>query len=88
MLLFIEATLKSTNTHRMDPKERVLAPCEYKTGRTLGSGSYATVKEAVRVGSDERFAVKMISKKHMRGREDMILNEIAILKRVSRVIAC
>ncbi len=24
-----------------------LAPCEYKTGRTLGQGSYATVKEAV-----------------------------------------
>jgi hypothetical protein len=27
-----------------------LAPCEYKTGKTLGHGSYATVKEAVQVG--------------------------------------
>jgi len=33
------------------PPPPVLAPCEYKTGRTLGAGSYATVKEAVSVRS-------------------------------------
>ncbi|KAJ3216033.1 hypothetical protein HDU67_009993 [Dinochytrium kinnereticum] len=61
-----------------------LAPCEYKTGRTLGQGSYATVKEAIQIKSGERFAVKVISKKLMQGREHMILNEIEILKKVSK----
>ncbi|KAJ3195399.1 hypothetical protein HK101_000366 [Irineochytrium annulatum] len=89
-----------------------LAPCEYKTGKTLGQGSYATVKEAIQVGlclaeayltlrqirSGERFAVKVISKRLMQGREHMvwqyswkfvltfpqILNEIEILKKVSK----
>ncbi|KAL2917609.1 Calcium/calmodulin-dependent protein kinase type I [Polyrhizophydium stewartii] len=48
------------------------------TGKTLGQGSYATVKEAVKTG--ERFAVKMISKKLMQGKEHMILNEIEVLQ--------
>ncbi|KAJ1328718.1 hypothetical protein BSLG_009953 [Batrachochytrium salamandrivorans] len=61
-----------------------LAPCEYKTGKTLGQGSYATVKEAVKMKTGERFAVKMISKKLMQGKEHMILNEIEVLKRVSK----
>ncbi|KAI8809109.1 kinase-like domain-containing protein [Cladochytrium replicatum] len=61
-----------------------LAPCEYRTGRTLGQGSYATVKEAVHVKTGERVAVKVISKKLMTGREHMIQNEIEILRRVSK----
>ena len=61
-----------------------LAPCEYKTGKVLGSGSYATVKEAVKISTGERFAVKQISKKLMRGKEMMIINEIEILKKISR----
>ncbi|KAJ3347626.1 hypothetical protein HDU83_001938 [Entophlyctis luteolus] len=61
-----------------------LAPCEYKTGKTLGQGSYATVKEAVKIGTGEHFAVKVISKKLMAGREHLILNEIEILKKVSK----
>ncbi|KAI9336756.1 CAMK/CAMK1 protein kinase [Obelidium mucronatum] len=60
-----------------------LAPCEYKTGKTLGQGSYATVKEAV-ISTGEHFAVKVISKKLMAGREHLILNEIEILKKVSK----
>lgn len=50
----------------------------------MGQGSYATVKEAVKIATGERFAVKMISKQLMRGREDMIINEINILKMVSK----
>ncbi|KAI8832562.1 calmodulin-dependent protein kinase [Chytriomyces cf. hyalinus JEL632] len=61
-----------------------LAPCEYKTGKTLGQGSYATVKEAVKISTGEKFAVKVISKKLMAGREHLILNEIEILKKVSK----
>ena len=61
-----------------------LAPCEYKTGKTLGQGSYGVVKEGVKISTGERFAVKMISKKLMRGKEALILNEINILKKVSK----
>ena len=61
-----------------------LAACEYKTGKTLGQGSYATVKEAVKISTGEKFAVKMISKKLMKGKEHMILNEIEILKKISK----
>jgi serine/threonine protein kinase len=55
-----------------------LAACEYKTGKTLGKGSYATVKEAVKIETGEKFAVKQ----SMLGREHMILNEIKVLKKM------
>ncbi|KAJ3101988.1 hypothetical protein HDU97_000901 [Phlyctochytrium planicorne] len=64
--------------------ENIALICEYKTGKTLGQGSYATVKEAIQIKTGERFAVKVISKKLMQGREHMILNEIEILKKVSK----
>ncbi|KXS22189.1 Pkinase-domain-containing protein [Gonapodya prolifera JEL478] len=70
--------------HLPGPTQPVLAPCEYKTGKTLGQGSYATVKEAVHVKSGKRYAVKVISKQLMKGKEVMILNEIEVLKRVSK----
>ncbi|KAI9006181.1 kinase-like domain-containing protein [Gaertneriomyces semiglobifer] len=65
-------------------QQQALAPCEYKTGKTLGQGSYATVKEAVKISTGEKYAVKVISKKLMAGREHMILNEIEVLKKVSK----
>ncbi|KAJ3052362.1 hypothetical protein HK097_006457 [Rhizophlyctis rosea] len=61
-----------------------LAPCEYKTGKTLGQGSYATVKEAIQIKSGQKYAVKVISKRLMQGREHMILNEIEVLKKISK----
>ncbi|KAJ3341527.1 hypothetical protein HDU93_004687 [Gonapodya sp. JEL0774] len=70
--------------HLPGPTQPVLAPCEYKTGKTLGQGSYATVKEAVHVKTGKRYAVKVISKQLMKGKEVMILNEIEVLKRVSK----
>ncbi|RHZ87408.1 hypothetical protein Glove_35g23 [Diversispora epigaea] len=59
-------------------------PCQYKTGRTLGQGTYAVVKEAQHVKTGEFFAVKVINKKLMEGREHMVRNEIAVLKRISQ----
>lgn len=59
-------------------------PCAYKTGRTLGSGTYAVVKEAQRIADGQRFACKIISKNLLRGREQMIRNEILAMKRVSQ----
>ncbi|KAF9303280.1 hypothetical protein BGZ74_004046 [Mortierella antarctica] len=61
----------------------VTVPCKYKTGRTLGQGTYAVVKEAVHIETGKRYAVKVINKKLMEGKEHMIRNEIAVLRRIS-----
>ncbi|KAF9435091.1 hypothetical protein BGZ76_006903 [Entomortierella beljakovae] len=59
----------------------VIVPCKYKTGRVLGEGTYAVVKGTIETG--KRYAVKVVSKKLMEGRDHMIRNEIAVLKRIS-----
>ncbi|OBZ76298.1 Calcium/calmodulin-dependent protein kinase type I [Grifola frondosa] len=56
----------------------------YRTGKTLGSGTYAIVKEAVHIKTGKYYACKVINKKLMEGREYMVRNEIAVLKRVSK----
>ncbi|TFY62313.1 hypothetical protein EVG20_g6753 [Dentipellis fragilis] len=58
-------------------------PCQYRTGKTLGSGTYAIVKEAVHIKTGKYYACKVINKKLMEGREFMVRNEIAVLKRIS-----
>jgi serine/threonine protein kinase len=58
-------------------------PCQYRTGKTLGSGTYAIVKEAVHIKTGEYYACKVINKKLMEGREYMVRNEIAVLKKIS-----
>ncbi|KAJ3488539.1 hypothetical protein NLJ89_g11604 [Agrocybe chaxingu] len=61
----------------------VTVPCQYRTGKTLGSGTYAIVKEAIHIQSGKYYACKVINKRLMEGREHMVRNEIAVLKRVS-----
>ncbi|KAF5325403.1 hypothetical protein D9619_009671 [Psilocybe cf. subviscida] len=56
----------------------------YRTGKTLGSGTYAIVKEAIHVETGKYYACKVINKRLMEGREHMVRNEIAVLKRVSK----
>ncbi|KAF9358381.1 hypothetical protein BGX26_001906 [Mortierella sp. AD094] len=60
-----------------------IVPCKYKTGRVLGEGTYAVVKEAVHIETGKKYAVKVVSKKLMEGKEHMIRNEIAVLRRIS-----
>ncbi|KAK1922169.1 calmodulin-dependent protein kinase [Papiliotrema laurentii] len=55
-------------------------PCQYKTGKTLGS---AVVKECVHITTGQYYACKVLNKKFLIGREHMVRNEIAVLKRVS-----
>ncbi|KAF7857893.1 uncharacterized protein EAF02_011259 [Botrytis sinoallii] len=64
------------------PQPQIQA-CRYKTGKTLGAGSYSVVKECVHVDTGRYYAAKVINKRLMAGREHMIRNEIAVLKRVS-----
>ncbi|KAJ5294089.1 hypothetical protein N7508_008910 [Penicillium antarcticum] len=64
------------------PKPKV-QPCRYKTGKTLGAGSYSVVKECVHIDTGRYYAAKVINKRLMSGREHMVRNEIAVLKKVS-----
>ncbi|ORY58882.1 calmodulin-dependent protein kinase [Pseudomassariella vexata] len=60
-----------------------IQPCRYKVGKTLGAGSYSVVKECVHIDTGRYYAAKVINKRLMAGREHMVRNEIAVLKKVS-----
>ena len=49
-----------------------IQPCRYKTGRTLGAGSYSVVKECVHTETGRYYAAKVINKRLMAGREHMV----------------
>jgi calcium/calmodulin-dependent protein kinase I len=53
------------------PKPQV-QPCRYKTGKTLGAGSYSVVKECVHIDTGRYYAAKVINKRLMAGREHMV----------------
>jgi serine/threonine protein kinase len=56
----------------------------YKTGKTLGEGAFAIVKEATKRGTDETFAVKIITKAKLTEEDELALkDEIGILTQLS-----
>ncbi|KAK4232018.1 putative calcium calmodulin-dependent protein kinase [Podospora fimiseda] len=76
-----------TTTQQQQPDGRPpppsIQPCRYKVGKTLGAGSYSVVKECVHIDTGRYYAAKVINKRLMAGREHMVRNEIAVLKKVS-----
>jgi calcium/calmodulin-dependent protein kinase I len=72
-----------TQPYTMAQPQAQVQPCRYKTGKTLGAGSYSVVKECVHIDTGRYYAAKVINKRLMAGREHMVRNEIAVLKRVS-----
>ncbi|TGZ81200.1 Pkinase-domain-containing protein [Ascodesmis nigricans] len=65
------------------PTKPQVQPCRYKTGKTLGTGSYSVVRECIHIDTGRYYAAKVINKRLMAGREHMVRNEIAVLKKVS-----
>ena len=53
---------------------------QYRFGRTLGAGTYGIVREAESDG--ERYAVKIILKKNVKGNEKMVYDEMVLLQRM------
>lgn len=53
---------------------------QYRFGRTLGAGTYGIVREADCNG--ERFAIKIILKKNVKGNEKMVYDEMVLLQRM------
>lgn len=64
------------------PELQALA-CQYRTGKTLGRGSFSVVKEAIHLDSGLLYACKIINKRFMVGREGMVRNEVEILRKLS-----
>ncbi|XP_047462846.1 serine/threonine-protein kinase DCLK1-like isoform X2 [Mugil cephalus] len=54
----------------------------YRVGRMLGDGNFAVVRECVEHSTGREYALKIINKGKCRGKEHMIQNEVAILRRV------
>uniref|UniRef100_A0A1A8QJ16 Serine/threonine-protein kinase DCLK2 n=2 Tax=Nothobranchius TaxID=28779 RepID=A0A1A8QJ16_9TELE len=54
----------------------------YKVGRMLGDGNFAVVRECMELSTGREYALKIINKGKCRGKEHMIQNEVAILRRV------
>lgn len=75
----------SLHTHKMAapqprPVQPQVQPCRYKTGKTLGAGSYSVVKECVHIETGRYYAAKVINKRLMQGREHMVRTISSIMK--------
>uniref|UniRef100_A0A8C4FGB4 non-specific serine/threonine protein kinase n=1 Tax=Catagonus wagneri TaxID=51154 RepID=A0A8C4FGB4_9CETA len=56
---------------------------EYETGRVIGDGNFAVVKECRHRGTRQAYAMKIINKSKLKGKEDMVDSEILIIQSLS-----
>lgn len=54
---------------------------KYEPGRTLGDGNFAIVKSCKQKNSPHEYAMKIVDKAKLKGKEQMIENEIEIMKK-------
>ncbi|KAJ1739252.1 Calcium/calmodulin-dependent protein kinase type I [Coemansia sp. RSA 1821] len=75
---------KSTsNGSRQDSNSQSI-PCKYKSGKLIGQGTYADVKEMEHIETGQYYAGKIINRHRMGGDTRLIDNEISVMKRLSR----
>ncbi|RXM34317.1 Serine/threonine-protein kinase DCLK2 [Acipenser ruthenus] len=55
---------------------------KYKIGKVIGDGNFAVVKECIERSTGKEFALKIIDKAKCSGKEHLIENEVAVLRRV------
>ncbi|KAM3622666.1 uncharacterized protein V6R79_001779 [Siganus canaliculatus] len=68
------------NGNRYQPTSTILE--KYKIGKVIGDGNFAVVKECVERSTGKEFALKIIDKTKCRGKEHLIENEVAVLRKV------
>ncbi|XP_032873631.1 serine/threonine-protein kinase DCLK2 isoform X5 [Amblyraja radiata] len=68
------------NGNRSFPVSTILD--KYKVGKVIGDGNFAVVKECVERSSGKEFALKIIDKGKCSGKEHLIENEVAVLRKV------
>ncbi|XP_041358691.1 serine/threonine-protein kinase DCLK1-like [Gigantopelta aegis] len=54
----------------------------YDIGRVIGEGNFAVVKECLDRYNNRKFSLKIIDKRKCKGKEQMIENEVSILRKV------
>uniref|UniRef100_H3DK37 Serine/threonine-protein kinase DCLK2 n=1 Tax=Tetraodon nigroviridis TaxID=99883 RepID=H3DK37_TETNG len=54
----------------------------YKVGKVIGDGNFAVVRECVERSTGKEFALKIIDKVKCAGKEHLIENEVAVLRKV------
>ncbi|XP_054847779.1 serine/threonine-protein kinase DCLK3 [Eublepharis macularius] len=55
----------------------------YEIGRTIGDGNFAVVMECRHRSNSQNYAMKIIDKSKLKGKEDMLENEIVIIRSLS-----
>ncbi|KAM4594985.1 serine/threonine-protein kinase DCLK2 isoform 2-T2 [Fundulus diaphanus] len=55
---------------------------KYSVGKVIGDGNFAVVKECVERSTGKEFALKIIDKAKCSGKEHLIENEVAVLRKV------
>ncbi|RWS07278.1 serine/threonine-protein kinase DCLK1-like protein, partial [Dinothrombium tinctorium] len=75
-----KATIRTSNSISvLFPKEVIQ---KYEIGLIIGDGNFAVVHECVHKSKRKQFALKIIDKTKCKGKEAMIANEVAILRKV------
>ncbi|XP_053914229.1 serine/threonine-protein kinase DCLK3 isoform X2 [Cuculus canorus] len=64
-------------------KSRTDVEKHYEIGRTIGDGNFAVVKECRHCDSNQIYAMKIVDKSKLKGKEDMMENEILIIRSLS-----
>uniref|UniRef100_A0A3Q0SFJ2 non-specific serine/threonine protein kinase n=1 Tax=Amphilophus citrinellus TaxID=61819 RepID=A0A3Q0SFJ2_AMPCI len=75
----------SPGTRRMNGNRSVSSSTineKYKVGKVIGDGNFAVVKECVERSTGQEYALKIIDKARCCGKEHLIENEVAVLRRV------
>ncbi|XP_062420263.1 serine/threonine-protein kinase DCLK2 isoform X3 [Pungitius pungitius] len=71
---------EAVNGNRYAPASTVLD--KYDVGKVIGDGNFAVVKECVERSTGKEFALKIIDKAKCSGKEHLIENEVAVLRKV------
>ncbi|XP_055077277.1 serine/threonine-protein kinase DCLK2 [Periophthalmus magnuspinnatus] len=75
-----EQTSPEVNGNRYVPASSISE--KYKVGKVIGDGNFAVVKECVERATGKEFALKIIDKAKCAGKEHLIENEVAVLRKV------
>ncbi|KAI3353326.1 hypothetical protein L3Q82_019860 [Scortum barcoo] len=71
---------EAVNGNRYSPSSSISE--KYKIGKVIGDGNFAVVKECMERSTGKEFALKIIDKAKCSGKEHLIENEVAVLRRV------
>uniref|UniRef100_A0A4W6EPZ6 Serine/threonine-protein kinase DCLK2 n=1 Tax=Lates calcarifer TaxID=8187 RepID=A0A4W6EPZ6_LATCA len=71
---------QTVNGNRYLPATTILE--KYKVGKVIGDGNFAVVKDCMERSTGKEFALKIIDKAKCSGKEHLIENEVAVLRKV------